>query len=509
MLIRPKFISGESWPGYLLRLANANEIAGIEGLSKLLDTTFIRLLTSSPQAVLEQLGILTDIRTDACDDHPIKKRSYLGVWGRTIRSRVCPNCLGSMQEPYIRASWDRAFQLTCLVHHVNLREECPSCRQEITYRRKKVERCDCGFHFSDGSNAPGVAVDMGEVLRVFGLEDIYSKEAPTFGASGYTEVCAVAVLQRMCLLEIGTISCKRPMASRGGAFVSTKSLRFLSAWFENWPDGFIRALSTTRAGITTAPTSLLLGTSQRTTGLFPVVRGALFDMDRRRRTSPKAGKQFPNSITLQDATDVGIKFLMNSAGCSYDVVKNWIAKGWLGQVKTFPLPGGQVGYRIDREMAMKAIHIAKSTSSPRELAAAVGIDARSIRVLAQSKVIGSIPYGRAFWNIRLHPSEVFQLAARLLDATRRGVASNDRRLLFQQAIALLQRDAPWLIQKFVQAVLAKQIAVRFMGKSTCRLDEITLLHGDLVLWREGFATTVATTGGLNDIEKASANSSTR
>ncbi|OGB00023.1 MAG: hypothetical protein A3E79_17065 [Burkholderiales bacterium RIFCSPHIGHO2_12_FULL_61_11] len=169
-------------------------------------------------------------------------------------------------------------------------------------------------------------------------------------------------------------------------------------------------------------------------------------------------------VQAEGAPYVGIAHLIKSTGSSYDAVKHWISQGWLGQVETFDIAKGQIGYRIDSARAQKAIQIIKSTSSARELSASVGIDKLALRALAQGNVIRSIPYGRGVWNVRFLPIDVFQLASALLNIANRGVATNDRRMLLQQAVAFLRKKTPGLIKHFINAVLEKQIAISFIGK---------------------------------------------
>lgn len=483
MLLRPNEIEGESWPGYLMRLAQANDFNGIEGLADILGLTFMSLLISPQKEVLERLGIISVFATSSSKKCTTLNRSYMGAAGRTVRSRICPSCLESMPVPHIRASWDRALEVNCRIHLDRLCDECPACHTPITYRRRYVGCCNCGFKFSNAARNDGVALNVARLYQIFGLQDVYSRDAPTYSNSSPSEVAAVAVIQRLHLLEIGMSGKRRSSGAKGDAFLSAQTLMFLDAWLDHWPEGFIRSMVRTRKDIHTSPTALILGCSPNSSNEFPVLRSALKELDQRKRKSPRPGNRSPQMVKAAGVPFVGIRYLIKATGSSYDAVKHWISQGWLGQVEIYEVDNSRIGYRIDSVKAQKAIQIIKSTASARELSLSVGIDRSCLQALAQANVIRSIPYGKGAWNVRFHPTDVFQLATALLIISNRKGTSNDRRMMLHQAITFLRKKTPWLIKHFLDSVLEKQIPIFFIGLKPCRLDEISLLHEDLINWR--------------------------
>lgn len=62
---------------------------------------------------------------------------------RLRRCRICPLCL--VESLYCRRIWDLAAATVCPLHKCQLVDECPKCKQRITWVRNKVAVCNCKY----------------------------------------------------------------------------------------------------------------------------------------------------------------------------------------------------------------------------------------------------------------------------------------------------------------------------------------------------------------------------
>ena len=126
LLLRPHPKQGESWPGYLVRIANANCLPSLSTLAHLADICGIGdLLRADPREILSRFGI--GITTESAWAPHTKHRNLInrsggkGLLQQRWTSPVCPNCLiEDGVQPYIRSHWDWAMQVHCPTHNVLL-----------------------------------------------------------------------------------------------------------------------------------------------------------------------------------------------------------------------------------------------------------------------------------------------------------------------------------------------------------------------------------------------------
>ena len=167
LLHRPKPIEGESFEGYLLRIAEANgyasgrwvtELAGIAGrvscvagdvvgLAKLLghdvaDFDIMRYLPS-PWAGKRRINLF--------NGRPVNRMAI-----NLDRPRVCPDCL--KDGSHLRMAWDLAPTAICPDHGTILLDACPSCGKAISWNRSHVCLChQCGHDLRDAEASPAPA----------------------------------------------------------------------------------------------------------------------------------------------------------------------------------------------------------------------------------------------------------------------------------------------------------------------------------------------------------------
>lgn len=154
---------GESFNGFLLRLAEANRYAGIAdfGASALhIDRARaarnLGRLAIEIRSNRELLGLLGRVAVgDArsterfavellpdedlfIDDCRVDRDAWLET-----RAQVCPQCLSN--EGFAREAWDLAPVTVCPEHRCRLIDECRACRQPFAWSRASLLRCEhCG-----------------------------------------------------------------------------------------------------------------------------------------------------------------------------------------------------------------------------------------------------------------------------------------------------------------------------------------------------------------------------
>lgn len=483
VILRPKPYPGESWPGYLLRLAEVNCLGGIPALSRLLNVLPSQLVISSPQVAIDQL-----FRSNppSLFDTPVAqaaKRIFMGTNGRSLQSRLCPKCLAEDEVPFVRARWERVFELSCLVHGIFLEDHCPVCAAPVTILRQAIDRCKCGTRFS-GISGREFNLDSRAFFAALNLTEIYASPPATFAMPMRAELDALVLCKRMLWLGSDSTASMRVNALKGDAMFTRFSMQSILRWFSNWPVNFEEFVFTQINRRKKPACVLLLPRPLYQAPSLLGIRKALDAVDRRRRTGRRSGIKTPAVTRASSGSYVGIRYLIDTTGCSYDVAKYWIDRGWLGEVTTSDRPGGQTLYRIEKQAADKAISIVKSTAAFKEMALAIGVDQRALRYLVKAKVFHSVRYGPAPWNVRLIAREVLVFSQSVLNAAISSRASPVDRILLGQAICRLGKNSPELLKPFVRDVLAGRLQVGHFHTRAIEMNQVTVRLPEFLAWRQ-------------------------
>lgn len=152
LLVRPRPIGNESAMGYLLRLAEAN------GFASLLDLDWLSSTAEEGIGGMLRVGSmlngipLNSLRGPVTHFRHLKSNDVAGLeshyWnGR--RPRYCPACLAA--NPHWHAVWDISLFTACPVHCCQLLDSCPGCHRPLSWKRRHILTCDCGFFLSDSA----------------------------------------------------------------------------------------------------------------------------------------------------------------------------------------------------------------------------------------------------------------------------------------------------------------------------------------------------------------------
>jgi len=234
-LIRPIPQQGESWPGFLIRLAASNGILGIDGLGKFLGTTPTSLLSANPESLLTLLGVRwspeSEINVQDCEG----PRSWYP------HARVCSQCLLTDSVPFARAAWDNPMHLSCEVHGTLLIDQCDNCKTPLSHHRPLVDKCRCGRNFANSpSTQPPLWLSKMETVFSLSMERIWSRQTfATYDNKSRKAANALLLLLQRDLFHDIT----RQTRHVRNAFVRSEHLDRLAPWFDDWPNGFVENYS--------------------------------------------------------------------------------------------------------------------------------------------------------------------------------------------------------------------------------------------------------------------------
>ena len=147
LICRPMPIDGESWPDYVIRLAEANCIkGGLRAMAYIAVMYPSQLLVATPSEVLLRFGvILPEVRREHPLDAPMdRKLTTLVSHGRCTKTRFCPLCLAADDIPFIRAEWGMPMSIACAHHRTLLIDQCQLCGERLDVFRPGLLQCHCG-----------------------------------------------------------------------------------------------------------------------------------------------------------------------------------------------------------------------------------------------------------------------------------------------------------------------------------------------------------------------------
>jgi hypothetical protein len=145
LLVRPEPLAEESWPGYYLRLSNAN---GLKGLRPLGDAIMRIGSEVAPDGLFNPDSWPRHFSPWPSPFHDYRRRESLLGCEFVRLSQICPRCIEEDEIQHTRATWDHPGSSRCHVHDIGLVSQCDSCGQPIDYKRRKLMECDCGRAFA-------------------------------------------------------------------------------------------------------------------------------------------------------------------------------------------------------------------------------------------------------------------------------------------------------------------------------------------------------------------------
>jgi len=255
----------ESFIGYIMRLAELNEIPDLRwilklaGLDRLYDYKY--RFTSDFKVEPEKLSILTGVAERQLINllylhERGQKRNITGnilVLNQQIphnfvkreKPKICPTCL--IEQNYCRRVWELSAITACPHHECLLIGCCQNCQRRINWKRPKLNVCECEFDFRQsaitrlkteelklteylyqgfGLPLPAKAVNLNYPLNSLAIDDLLT--LLFFVAAVHAEVpdcTGIGVVKYKSNVEIHAYLCK--------------SVEIFDAWADSYYD-FIR-----------------------------------------------------------------------------------------------------------------------------------------------------------------------------------------------------------------------------------------------------------------------------
>src|SRR5205085_8872177 len=66
---------------------------------------------------------------------------------RLSNPKICPGCLSEFG--YARKVWELGIVTVCPFHKSKLLDTCPNCQKKVSWIRKQISVCRCGFDWRD------------------------------------------------------------------------------------------------------------------------------------------------------------------------------------------------------------------------------------------------------------------------------------------------------------------------------------------------------------------------
>ncbi|MFY9622492.1 MAG: helix-turn-helix domain-containing protein [Pyrinomonadaceae bacterium] len=258
LVIRTRPKTDETYLGFLIRLAEINSYDTPVWILQAanLDWKMQRLVSRERLIrINEALAELTQVEAEELErlpyqsnpkkysvkffDHEIE--SYLLVFKR---QRVCVECL--RESNHCRKQWEFSAVTCCPIHKVLLIEKCPACGKAMTWFRRHVSKCRCGFDWRESkvTRLPEAQCRVSLLLyRAFGLPGL-----PRIRSTKRNPLIDLGLSSLLNALLILAMSQERRWSNRliflRKNTVLENHQRLVSAFsvFENWPDNFHRFL---------------------------------------------------------------------------------------------------------------------------------------------------------------------------------------------------------------------------------------------------------------------------
>lgn len=484
ILNSPAYMEGESWPGYLLRLAEANGFSGLEAIARILHRTNYQVIASAPPATLRLLDVncATLIGIDYAAAPPGCRYTELGTYGRSVFARLCSKCLTCDAIPYARATWDLALQVCCPVHRCLLIDECPQCTHRLDYLRPSIVHCICGYDLRLCRTQP--ASNLYAFIReTFELDDDRPTRLFTFAQSSKPERDALGVLLRLLAQahpgpEPGRHTSKIPSTQ---AFIRAKDLDALAGWFEDWPNGFIQRLI--RSKRERAQSRVVkLNSFTLMARQYPRINQAVMDADARWRRSPRPGKRTLDRNALLQKELLGVRDLMTLTGRHHNDAIVWLKAGLLGPTVTKKDASGRDVLKVPSVQVTRLLSLVQQTTTFTDAARTIGVDPLALRTLARQGRLPSVRMGKADYTARVRHEDVYAFASQVRSVALPSRPNGQQSIDFSSAVRQVLRRRRSLFGKFLDELGSQSLPLRIFDKHAVYLNDTYIYRDELVAW---------------------------
>ena len=252
----------ESFLGYLLRVTELNHYRNIKwlfGLAGLptngnhivasilfsgLDLTNLSTLTKCTIEVLKE-KTHTPLEQGNYNffGHPVNKISI-----HSLYPKICPSCIA--ETGYCRSVWDFALTTCCHLHNCFLINRCPACKKRLSWFRKEINKCNCGYDFRKYP-IENVIPDETEIaenicMKINKTHFLRNSSNPIFDLSLNELYTVIKIFSRD--LEKAKRTTENFLSKISGFDIKEAHIRIIKAKniFDNWPHTFNDLLENTK-----------------------------------------------------------------------------------------------------------------------------------------------------------------------------------------------------------------------------------------------------------------------
>lgn len=477
MLIhRPSPKLGESWSGYLLRISSLNRMHGIAELAKISGTSANKILVTTPNQVMEKFGLYGPCDLVTSSTLPMQRNAKRWSHRRSLKSRLCVKCIEGPGNFYIRASWEREFQLDCPSHRIFLLDKCPKCKTRISNDRKYLDRCDCEYIYKN-SKLEESTINLDNFLRFFELDRIYGMDAPTFDVNRALDNSVRLFCDRLLHKKAERIMVQN------SEFMSLKEMQAAAQIFESWPANFLMFVDANMSTSFGEISDDLFAEPVRGLQIFAKIKIALkkhLDLNKKIVWQKWRDAQF---LIFPDSYFENLEYLKTITKCSDAIVNYWIQSGWLKDVRYEQLEDGTTVIKVFRQKAKAIADIVRYANTAQEISSATGLSEDSIHTLAKAKFTDFVPLGPGEKNLRFVPRDFFDFARSAFTASKLIKNNNTSYVPISEIIVQLGTSMPHLVSAFVLDVICNRITLTKDSITSELLTQVSMPLEKFVEWR--------------------------
>lgn len=488
LVMRPRPLTQESTPGYLLRVAMANGLSSIPALFRaccdrgsLFPFDALRkLLGLEDEEVLQLFGPLPSRWGKNEPPEELTVQDFIHTY-----RRWCPLCLS--KQAYQQGYWDLKLVTLCTRHQVWLQDRCPQCGAKQGWNGSSLLYCTCGYCLSDGSAEPAGGLPLGLTKAL--LPESTATAGPDVGLPAGGQLSRIQWQRLVCRLGqfSSGVQPSRPgqLARLDDLGTARTIIENAAAIFHEWPTRFVRLLEDIQAA---AGPSISLKTS------FGVLYRLLYvELDHpayqflrdcfedhlktnwwgvvcRRNSRLKPS-------TLERQTRMTKKQACQATGVRPSVLQH-LAQQELLPIQDVPLPSGRKARTFRQADVAAAAEVVQGAGNLSELARHANIAERRVRDLVKLGVLKPI-ISRAGGSSWLFSADDFRQMLVPTDALETG----DRPMVALASLLKSGRLAREEGGAFIAAILAREVRGFSESGGMAPVGQVVLGKEEVVCWR--------------------------
>lgn len=479
LLQRPSPIPSESWPGYLLRLSERNHYKNLAVFATLFAMSPQQLVAANPADTLKRLKIPLPTDVSLVKSLRSTAKPKLSSSGRSLFNKVCSVCLQESNSAYLKSVWDRAFACVCVLHDVYLLDACPRCKRPLSYLRRRLSRCNCGFYLQDAQTEQA-DIGINQLFSSVGISASHDATHVTFGPSTPLEVNAVPLIRR--LLRLASREEKSTSLIRGIStqpFVSVRECRQVLPWLERWPLNFIERAVAARGDTKKDLKRMVFGAQWKTSENFPQIRQALLHYSRCVSEShPSANSRFQILMCCEGLTKVCLE--LGPSPHSFNLIKYWLFQKWLTPLQPEQMVAGPVRYLIEHEEALVPIQLMHRCVLLNEIVEEENVDWRVVHAFVYSGCL--LEVAPKFGQHLVLRKDFDELKARLRTLAIQTTLSQDKVAPFDEVLKCVFKRSPFECGDLVHETIKGTVPLYASPGSPDDLRSLRYLPHDLRKW---------------------------